>query len=104
MYYLESNSTKYSIIHTLGKFSQRNEQNNVNMVNVMNKFAQCNEQKVWKTGHRNMQIIGKTLCILAEIWRIFGGYLADILERINGKIWWILPKVGKKYGGSFGYT
>jgi len=27
------------------------------------------------------------------------GYLADILERIYGKIWWILPKVGKKYGG-----
>jgi len=51
MYYLESNSTKYSIIHTLGKFSHRTEQNNVNMVNVMNKFAQCNEQKVWKIGY-----------------------------------------------------
>jgi len=39
----------------------------------MNKFAQCNEQKVWKTGHRNEQIIGK--------------------------IWWILPKAGKQNGG-----
>ena len=37
MYYLESNSTKYSIIHTLSKFSQRTEQNNVNMVIVMSK-------------------------------------------------------------------
>jgi len=43
------------------------------MVSLMHKFAQCNEQKVWKTGHRNEQIIGK--------------------------IWWILPKIGKKYGG-----
>ena len=32
-------------------------------------------------------------------WRKFGGYLADILERINGKIWWILPKAGKQNGG-----
>ena len=37
---------------------QRNAQIWVNMVNVMNKFAQCNEQKVWKTGHRNEQING----------------------------------------------
>ena len=36
---------------------------------------------------------------LADIWRIFGGYLADILERIYGKIWWILPKAGKQNGG-----
>ena len=28
-----------------------------------------------------------------------GGYLADILERIYGKIWWILPKAGKQNGG-----
>ena len=27
------------------------------------------------------------------------GYLADILERIYGKIWWILPKAGKQNGG-----
>jgi len=37
MYYLESDSTKYSIIHTLRKICQRNEQIWVNMVNVMNK-------------------------------------------------------------------
>jgi hypothetical protein len=24
------------------------------------------------------------------------GYLADMLERIYGKIWWILPKAGKQ--------
>ena len=60
MYYLELNSTKYRIIHTLSKFSHRNEQNNVNMVSLMHKFAQCNEQKVWRIGYRNMQIIGKT--------------------------------------------
>ena len=36
---------------------------------------------------------------LTEIWRIFGGYLADMLERIYGKIWWILPKAGKQNGG-----
>ena len=74
MYYLELYSTKYSIIHTLGKFSHRTEQINVNMVSVMHKFAQCNEQKVWKTGHRNEQIYGKIWWILTEIWRIFGGY------------------------------
>jgi len=71
MYYLESNSTKYSIIHALRKFSHRNEQINVNMVSLMHKFAQCNEQKVWKIGHRNEQIIGKTWWILTEIWRIY---------------------------------
>ena len=27
------------------------------------------------------------------------GNLADILERIYGKIWWILPKAGKQNGG-----
>jgi hypothetical protein len=27
------------------------------------------------------------------------GNLADILERIYGKIWWILPKIGKQNGG-----
>ena len=37
---------------------------------------------------------------LADIWRIFGGYLADMLERIHGKIWWILPKAGKQNGGT----
>ena len=73
MYYLESNSTKYRIIHTLRKICQRTEQINVNMVSLMHKFAHRNEQKVWRIGYRNMQIIGK--------------------------IWWILPKVGKKYGG-----
>ena len=55
MYYLELNSTKYRIIHTLGKFSHRTEQINVNMVSLMHKFAQCNEQKVWKFGYCNEQ-------------------------------------------------
>lgn len=71
MYYLELNSTKYRIIHTLGKFSHRTEQINVNMVSLMHKFSQCNEQKVWKISYRNEQIIGKTEWILAEIWRIY---------------------------------
>ena len=65
----------------------------------MGKFGHCNEQKVWKFGYRNEQIIGKIWWILTEIWRIFGGYLADMLERIYGKIWWILPKAGKQNGG-----
>jgi len=39
----------------------------------LGKYGQRNEQKVWKTGHRNEQIIGK--------------------------IWWILPKAGKQNGG-----
>ena len=65
------NSTKYSIIHTLGKFGQRNERISVNMVNVMNKFSQCNEQKVWKIGYCNEQICGKIWWILTEIWRIY---------------------------------
>jgi hypothetical protein len=39
----------------------------------LGKFGQRNEQKVWKIGYCN--------------------------EQICGKIWWILPKVGKKYGG-----
>ena len=67
-------STNVCILCTLRKSRQRNAQIWVNMVNVMNKFAQCNEQKVWKTGHRNEQIIGNTWYILAEIWRLFGGY------------------------------
>ena len=37
MYYLESDSTKYSIIHTLRKICQRNAQIWVNMVIVMSK-------------------------------------------------------------------
>ena len=48
----------------------------------LGKYGHRNEQKVWKTGHRNEQIIGK--------------------------IWWILPKIGNKYGGYWrifgGYT
>ena len=39
----------------------------------MGKFGHCNEQKVWKIGYCN--------------------------EQINGKIWWILPKIGKQNGG-----
>ena len=42
-----------------------------NLVNVMNKFAQCNEQKVWKTGHRNVQICGK---IMSKFVAKYSGY------------------------------
>jgi len=40
-------------------------------------------------------VMNKLSAILGIYWRKFGGYLADILERIIGKIWWILPKVRK---------
>ena len=65
------NSTNVCIFCTLRKSRQRNAQIWVNMVNVMNKFSQCNEQKVWKTGHRNEQICGKIWWILTDIWRIY---------------------------------
>jgi hypothetical protein len=44
-------------------------------------------------------VMSKLSAILGIYWRKFGGYLADILERIYGKIWWILPKAGKQNGG-----
>ena len=44
-------------------------------------------------------VMHKLTAILGGYWRKFGGYLADILERIYGKIWWILPKAGKQNGG-----
>jgi len=49
-------------------------------------------------------VMSKFVAKYGGCWRIFGGYLADMLERIYGKIWWILPKAGKQNGGSFGYS
>ena len=70
------------------KSRHRNAQIWVNMVIVMSK----------KYG-KLVIIMHKLTAILGGYWRKFGGYLADILERINGKIWWILPKAGKQNGG-----
>jgi len=53
----------------------------------LGKFVHCNEQKVWKIGHRNEQNNGNLFVTTERDAQIYG------------KIWWILPKVGKKYGG-----
>jgi len=56
MYYLESNSTKYSIIHTLRKSRHRNAQIWVNLVNVMNKKY------------------GKLVIVMSKFVAKYGGY------------------------------
>ena len=96
---MELNSTNVCIFWTLGKSRHRNAQIWVNMVIVMHKkygkLVIVSSKFVAKYGGY-CDKFGKQN---GGYWRKFGGYLADILERINGKIWWILPKAGKQNGG-----
>ncbi len=64
MYYLESNSTKYCIIHTLGKFSQRNAQIWVNLVIVMNKKY------------------GKLVIVMSKFVAKYGGYCQKLENKM----------------------
>ena len=66
MYYLESDSTKYSIIHTLRKICQRNAQIWVNMVNVMNKKY------------------GKLVIVSIKITAKYGGYCQKLENKMVG--------------------
>ena len=78
MYYLESNSTKYSIIHTLRKICQHNAQILVNMVIVMNKkyrkLVIVSSKYTAKYGGYCQKLENKMVDI--------DGYLADILEGV----------------------
>jgi len=64
MYYLESDSTKYSIIHTLRKICQRNAQIWVNSVNVMNKKY------------------GKLVIVMSKLSAKFGGYCRKLENKM----------------------
>jgi len=66
MYYLESDSTKYSIIHTLRKICQRNEQIWVNSFIVMSKKY------------------GKLVIVSSKFTAKFGGYCPKIGKKYGG--------------------
>jgi len=76
--YLELNSTKYSIIHTLRKICQSNAQIWVNMVNVMNKKY----GKLVIVSSKFTAKFGGYCRKLGKNMVDIGGYLADILEGV----------------------
>ena len=65
----------------------------------MGKFGYCNEQICGKILSKFVAKYGGYCRKLGKNMVDIDGYLADILERIYGKIWWILPKAGKQNGG-----
>ncbi len=81
MYYLESDSTKYSIIHTLRKICQRNAQIWVNLVNVMNKIREICSLRL-KEMSKFVAKYGGYCRKLGKNMVDIDGYLADMLERI----------------------